>query len=335
MTYVSLHPPGTGLVNFVEEKVREFRGPGRRVLGLIRLQGGTKKGVYRVLLDDRSTLVAYVWDASHNQWLALGDDQSNSGDPLTNATGLALFLSAHRALENLAVRVPAIYGADNSQRAYPADIALVEDIDGLPLETHLAEDRHAPGRVLPLLAESVNRMHGVSSPVLGRVQLVEEGRGPTLGSCHRYVLSRALQDLDAAAARDSRVHVARAKLAARLAALTEGIEPRTSYSLIHGELGPDHVLIDHDGRPTLIDIESLMYFDLEWEHAFLRIRFGQHYPALDPGGLDLPRMDLYTLATRLSLVAGPLHLLENGCANPDFMRHIAEHNLAETLVLCS
>jgi hypothetical protein len=40
---------------------------------------------------------------------------------------------------------------------------------------------------------------------------------------------------------------------------------------------PDHVLIDAQGAPVLIDIEGLMFFDAEWEHAFLRLRFGRHY----------------------------------------------------------
>ncbi|MEU0751347.1 hypothetical protein ABZ476_33950, partial [Streptomyces albogriseolus] len=39
--------------------------------------------------------------------------------------------------------------------------------------------------------------------------------------------------------------------------------PRTEHGLIHGELGPDHVLVDASGHPVLIDIEGAMFFDVE------------------------------------------------------------------------
>ncbi|SFF58195.1 hypothetical protein SAMN05216251_12014 [Actinacidiphila alni] len=100
---------------------------------------------------------------------------------------------------------------------------------------------------------------------------------------------------------------------------------------MHGELGPDHVLVDDRGRPVLIDIEGLMYFDVEWEHAFLRIRFADHYPPLRRDGMDEQRLRFYALAMRLSLVAGPLRLLDGDFPDRDFMLGIVEHNLQESL----
>ena len=50
-----------------------------------------------------------------------------------------------------------------------------------------------------------------------------------------------------------------------------GVEPSMA---VHGELGPDHVLVDRGGKPVRVGIEGLMYLDIEWEHAFLRLRFG-------------------------------------------------------------
>jgi hypothetical protein len=80
-----------------------------------------------------------------------------------------------------------------------------------------------------------------------------------------------------------------------------------------------------------------MYFDVEWEHVFLRLRFGHHYDALRTEGteaLDANRLSLYRLAMHLSLVAGPLRLLDVGdFHDPEFMRGIAEHNLQQALSL--
>lgn len=76
-----------------------------------------------------------------------------------------------------------------------------------------------------------------------------------------------------------------------------------------------------------------MFFDVEWEHMFLRLRFGDRYPALSRPGLDPARLDLYMLAMRLSLVAGPLRLLDGDFPHRTVMREIAEHNAKEALAL--
>ncbi|MGW1757875.1 hypothetical protein [Streptomyces mirabilis] len=116
-------------------------------------------------------------------------------------------------------------------------------------------------------------------------------------------------------------------------ALAETVRPRGRVGLVHGELGPDHVLVDEHGHPALIDIEGLLYFDAEWEHVFLRQRFQDDYAALRAEGLDEDRLRLYRLAMHLSLVAGPLRLLDGDFPDPEFMRAIAEHSVGQTLTL--
>lgn len=67
--------------------------------------------------------------------------------------------------------------------------------------------------------------------------------------------------------------------------------------------------------------------------GLLQLRFGDRYAALARPGLDPRRLDLYMLAMRLSLVAGPLRLLDGDFPDRASMRQIAEHNLKETLAL--
>ncbi len=43
-------------------------GDGRRLAGVTRLRGGTKKGVYRVAFADGGTAIFYVWDAAEDYW---------------------------------------------------------------------------------------------------------------------------------------------------------------------------------------------------------------------------------------------------------------------------
>lgn len=137
-----------------------------------------------------------------------------------------------------------------------------------------------------------------------------------------------------AASRDPRIDAARVRLEERLRDLAGAVRPRERYAVVHGELGPDHVLVDADGHPVVIDIEGTMYFDVEWEHVFLRIRLGDAYGPLAVAGLDGDRLALYLLAQRLSLTAGPLRLLDGDFPDRATMAGIAEHNLRAALDLC-
>lgn len=92
-------------------------------------------------------------------------------------------------------------------------------------------------------------------------------------------------------------------------------------------------MVDANDNAVLIDIEGLLFFDVEWEHVFLELRFGQHYPALAVNGLDPHRLSLYRLAMRLSLVAGPLRLLDGDYPDREFMLSIAEHSTQAALAL--
>jgi hypothetical protein len=117
--------------------------------------------------------------------------------------------------------------------------------------------------------------------------------------------------------------------------LTAAGRPRAECSVVHGQLGLDHVMVDRDGHPGVIDIENLLYFDVEWEHTFLRLRHtNSEYRQLAVDGLDEDRLALCKPTQHLSLAAGPLLRLLDGCF-PDrkFMRGIAEHHLNEAPAL--
>jgi len=315
--------------------VRDAFG-GRRSLGeAVRLRGGSKKGVYRLVLDDGSAVIAYAWDESENYWPepASRDRLNDHADPFSPASGLDLFLAAHRRLAGLGLRTPQVYWSDAEQARYPADFALVEEIPGPTLEQLLQTDPRAAAPVMRLLADDLAALRDCRNAAFGKVTLVDGGGTSRGASCEQIVLDRALVDLAEAARRDPRVAAARGRLDDALREAAAAVRPRAEHSLIHGELGPDHILVDRTGRPVLIDIEGMMFFDVEWEHVFLRIRFGADYPQLRAGGLDERRWALYDLAMRLSLVAGPLRLLDGDFPDRAFMTGIVEDNLHEALVL--
>lgn len=312
---------------------RAALGGGRRLEAVERLAGGSKKGVYRLVMDDASTAVAYVWDDGENYWPAApGDDDLT--DPFSPGLGLDLFEVAHARLDALGVRVPAIRLTERAGVHGPSDLTVVEDVREENLQHLMARDPRAAAPVLDRLGEALEAMRRHRAPGYGKVAVVDGGGTSRGTSCEGVVLARALRDLAEAASRDPRIDAARVRLEERLRDLAGAVRPRERYAVVHGELGPDHVLVDADGHPVVIDIEGTMYFDVEWEHVFLRIRLGDAYGPLAVAGLDGDRLALYLLAQRLSLTAGPLRLLDGDFPDRATMAGIAEHNLRAALELC-
>jgi Phosphotransferase enzyme family len=343
--------------------VRAAFGPGRRLAAVDRLRGGSKKGVYRLTFDDGATVIGYLWNAAENYWPAAQHEAGEShADPFSDASGADLFEASHAYLDGLGVRVPQVYLLDRSRAAYPADIALVEDVRGESLETRLERGLPGADQALAQLAAAVSLMHQQRGPRFGKLAYVlgsagqdasardgsavdgstacqdgaaQEGTAQDAAgsyqSCEQVVLDRALADLDTAAARVERLAAAGGRLADLTRELAAAVPVRAQYGLIHGELGPDHVLIDGQGRPVIIDIEGVMFFDVEWEHAFLELRFGEHYWWLRASDLDDQRLRFYRLALCLSLIAGPLRLLDGDYPDREPMLEIVEYNIARAL----
>lgn len=283
--------------------------PGRTLGAITRLAGGSTKGVYRLAFDDGFTCLAYRWHADENYWPA---QTIFDVGPFAGHGTFARFLDRHALLTGLGVAVPTIYAVDP-----PADVALVQDVRGGSLEALLDRDPAGGRVVLERLAASLTAMHSSVAPVDYRPEdsVVERGR-------------RALAE---AALRVPAISDVRAPLDSALTSRFAAIEPRPECGVIHGELGPDHVFVDDAGRPVLIDIEGTMRFDPEWEHAFLELRFGPFYSALRTVELDVNRLRLCRLTQYLSLVAGPLLLLDGDFPQAEGMREIAEWNIPRVL----
>lgn len=307
-------------------------GAGRRPAGVQRLSGGSKKGSYRVGVDDGSTVLVYIWNPAEDYWQGvLPEGADDPAAVFSHASGLDLFEAAARRLTGAGVRCPRVLLADRSRDLYPGDVAVVEHVPGGSLETLLATDPGAAQRPLAVLADWLAAMQACRSASFGKVAAVEAGQVTRGGSCSQAVLDRALREWSEVCARDPRAARHGARLEGLLRTLAGPLESRTWCGLVHGELGPDHILLDRGGDPVLIDIEGLMYFDAEWEHVFLRLRFGEHYPRLAKPGLDPDRLRFYQLAMHLNLVAGPLRIADTAHPERTWFLELAEHHLRQAL----
>jgi hypothetical protein len=312
--------------------VRAAFGGDQSLLRVERLAGGSKKGVYRLTMDDGGTALVYAWDDSEDYWQGvLPEGADDPADPFSHASGLTLFEAAARRLASAGVRCPELLFTDRSRSVYPADIAVVEDVAGGSLEALLENDPVAAQRPLSVLVGWLAAMAAIRSPSLGKVAFVDAGGRSPGTSCERVMLDRTLAQLSEIAGRDRRAAGAQRRLEETLHSLAKPIRPRAAAALVHGELGPDHVLLDRRGEPVLIDIEGAMYFDVEMEHVWMRMRFGEHYAKLSRDGLDEDRLRLYQLCMHLGLVAGPLRIAGTSHPEREWFRSVAEHHLKRAL----
>jgi hypothetical protein len=314
----------------VTDLVRAHVGSDRRVVDIERFTGGSKKGVYRLTLDDAATIALYVWHPDENFWPVAPPPDPD--DPFVDASGIDLFEAAYQRLVAIGVGTPVVHLIDRSHALYPADLALVEDVRGGKLEELIERDRAAADRPIAMLREALTAMRHDISTSFGKVAVVAAGNGVADRSAPEVILRRSLGHLAEASSYEPRIDAARDAIEAKLRDLAGAVRPRSGYGLIHGELGADHVLLDATGTPLLIDIEGLGYFDIEWEYVFLKIRFGENYPAVAADDLDPDRMRFYQLAHHLSLVAGPLRIATVGdFHDAAFMREIADAHTSRAL----
>jgi hypothetical protein len=177
-------------------------------------------------------------------------------------------------------------------------------------------------------------MRGYRGRAPGKVSFVDVGGTPRWSASEEAVLALGLRCVAEAVERDRGIADNSERLLDRLGELAAAVRPRAEYSVVHGELGLDHVLVDAVGSPVLIDIEDLMYFDVEWEHAHMQVPLGRDWArTVGVDDLDEDRLALYMLSQRLFLVAGPMRLLDGDFPDRAFMRSIIEHNLNEALAL--
>jgi hypothetical protein len=312
---------------------RAALGSDRKLKGVTRLAGGTTKGVYRLTVDDDTTVIVYLWEDSENYW-PQAPNENDVADPFSSGNSIDLFVTARSQLASLGLRVPEIYLLDRDRAYYPADIAILEDFPGEDLLAFWERDPVAAEPTLSRLREGLAVMRDYRGRAPGKVSFVDAGGTPRWSTSEEAVLALGLRCVAEAMEQDRRIADNSERLKDRLGELAVAVRPRAEYSVVHGELGLDHVLVDADGSPVIIDIEDLMYFDVEWEHAHMQVRLGRDWArTVGVDDLDEARLALYMLSQRLFLVAGPMRLLDSDFPDRAFMRSIIEHNLNEALGL--
>ncbi|WP_245237496.1 phosphotransferase [Paenibacillus ihuae] len=310
----------------LQEYIGKVFGNAYLVSSVSKMQGGAQKVVYKVNCTNGFSCVLYIWDLSMNFFQQEIEEnniniQSYSSD---------LFAFNNRFLTENSIRTPALYNLNNERTQYSYDYALVEYISGQKAEAYFGHpDPRVQEHVLQQVGALVTAMHSNERNIYGTPQQLHNGSNQ--GQCHLLQLDNAKLQLSYAAKHIEFIGANQEKILDKLYELEARIKPRRQYGLIHGELGPDHVLVNDRLDPFLIDIEGVQFFDIEHEHSFLELRFGKFYRYLKNDSLDPDRMRFYWFHHHISLTSGGLKLLHRGYPDQQFAGNLAKYHAECTM----
>ncbi|WP_427181608.1 phosphotransferase [Paenibacillus sp. TC-CSREp1] len=293
-----------------------------------RIQGGAQKVIYKVNFTNGFSCLLYIWDISSNYF----HDELLKESTFQNSYGSSLFSMNTVFLRNHGIRTPALYDMRNGRNGFDFDFALVEYVEGQPAESyfqhHDTPDKHA---LFQEIGSMISTMHAIEREHYGKADDDKMKEIP----CFKLKQDDAINALCYASKHIAMIKENHDLLLHKLAQLESRIQPRTRHHFIHDELGPNHIIIDHKMQPYLIDIEGAGFFDLEHEHSFLKLRFGEYYRYFEQENLDSARLSFYRLCHHLSLTSGGLKLLHRQFPDRQFARKLAAYHARQAIEMLS
>jgi aminoglycoside phosphotransferase (APT) family kinase protein len=289
-------------------------------------KAGARKQVYFLDLTLPNMRCAmYIWHDLNNYFTEREafETQSDTQAPLLFNANLALF-------ERLGIRTPNVYRFGQLETGYA--FALIEYISAKNF-TAFSQSASPEARdtVLKRIGSMLLTLNNEQRPFPGTV-LAEASL--QFVPCSDGILERALLELRVSASHHAVVAQHFERIDTKLRTMSSELQPRTSYRLIHGELGPEHILIAQENdEPCFIDIEGAHFFDVEAEHALLSYRFGldlyQTYFQRDD--LDQDRMRFYRFALLVSFVFAGSRFLAKNFHDQEWAQGLFDHSLEQVL----
>ncbi|WP_028612057.1 phosphotransferase family protein [Paenibacillus harenae] len=300
--------------------MRKVFGTGYFIENVSKMHGGAQKAVYKVDCTNGFCCVLYVWDLAVNFFQ---EEVRKNEDIIERSYGADLFKLNNEYLTQQGIGTPTLYDLNTERNRYPFDYALVEYVAGQKAEAYFHDSNsRVRDQLFQRIGDMLTGMHADVSDAYGKLNL----KASNTEKCHQLQMNNAITQLAYASQYMNRIRENQDRLLDILYKLESRILPRAQYGFIHGELGPDHVLVNNKLEPLLIDIEGAMFFDIEHEHSFLEMRFGDYYRYLKNDALDPNRMLFYRFHHHISLTSGGLKLLHRGFPDKQFAKGLADHH---------
>jgi len=309
-------------VDYLQKIIKSSLELNYNIVQIIRIYGGARKVTYKIECDQNFCCILYVWDNSMDYF-----NKYTKDNIIFESNGSDLFELNNKFLIQNGIRTPGIYYIDRSNKDYLFDFALVEYISGGEIGNFFGADEDTQYKIFTDLDKNIKKMHSVKNKFYGNLKVKKsyEGRSEEL------LLNKTLEDIQYSSKFHEGIFKNKIMLIQKIQELYSKIKPRNDYVFIHGELGPNHVFVDEHLNTYLIDIESAMFFDIEYEHSFLELRFGEFYKYLTVNNLDIDRLRFYKLHLHISCLSGALQLKQKGYPDLEDVNGMIENNSKHVL----
>lgn len=284
---------------FMKLKTKVVFGESFILNQMTRILGGAQKHTYLAETKSGFCFVIYIWDKS-TSYFTYDEDEN-----IFSSSSSLLFELNNNLMLQYNVLTPKLYFMDRSKGEQDYEYAFAEYIDGTDMDDIITHHEDRLPRVLSSLETSITNLHKIKSGFVGQLNRMQTKEFDVL----EHSLRAAQKNIEYLKAADDSNKKLYMGVWDKLLKLSKIMEKRQEYTFIHGELGPNHVLVDKYDNAYLIDIEGGKYCDLEEEISFLNIRFGilLHNLEMDMD-LDSDRLEFYHIGHCLNNLSGAIQL---------------------------
>lgn len=312
------------LMDFQEVSLNAKRVFGEKYIveKIDRLYGGAQKGTYKIQCTNGFVFVLYIWDKR----TSLFSKYENKND-IFRSNGADLFLASHKVFEDNNIPVQKLYYIDMTKKVYDFEYAFVEYISGKEIETYMDKSESEVKQLFISLGDSIRKLHRIKRSFTGTIEAPQKEEF----KCEEYILYIIETEMNYLIGNCNEVAKKEKEIREAYNDLYKNIKPRKEYAFIHGELGPNHVLVNKNREMFFIDIECAKYFDKEYENSFLEFRFGDYYKYLEEENLDKYRMKFYKLSHHIGCLSGALKLTKEDYYDMKDVNGMIKYNLEQVL----
>lgn len=293
------------MYKLVNKKIKEIFGENYELVSMEGILGGAQKHTYRAVCSNGFSFVVYQWDQSTTYF------EKNDADIFCSSSA-ELFQLNNALMRENHVLTPELYYMDKSRLEGDFEYAFVEYIDGHDMD-YIKE--HQPER-LPAIWESLRRiithLHNIKSNCPGQLERMLDADFD-IGS---YELNGMRENCLYLQKHDPEYEKYYLNAYNKAKEYLNKFKKRDSYRFIHGELGPNHVMVDANNNAYLIDIEGAKFCDVEEELGFLNMRFDEKVYS-SSYDIDENRMLFYYIGHCFGNMSGAIELKEKNYYDMD------------------
>ncbi len=298
---------------YMSKKTTEVFGEEYELESMKRILGGAQKYTYLAKCTNGFVFVIYQWDKSTTYF------ENNDESAVFCSNSADLFQSNNELMRMHGVLTPELFYMDKSRSECDCEYAFVEYVDGQDVDYIMEKEPERLDDVLKSLSNSIDRLHSIKNGVVGQVGRMQDADFNLIA----FELEDIHQNSMYLQQNDSRYADIYIQVEKKAREYAKELENRNEYTFIHGELGPNHVIVDKDNKAYLIDIEGAKFYDVEEELSFLDMRFNKMLRKAEDA-VDEQRMYFYYIGHCLGNLRGAVELKQKGYYDMDDVNGMIE-----------